>query len=381
MLELTIVKGIDIPIGDFKTSDAYVKVYGITNSSTFYFGKTKCAYWTLTPQWNQTILIPAVCSSRILLEMFDYDILSQDDYLGKIEIPISKLEPFGKEKAFKLTTIEITKKIPSIVIKCSKQNYNLQQFSSFSKQSIEYLIAFHEAPTKQPFLRFRELNENNEALSINRNVSENGTIVTQDSYSHSYNISIDRLYQSKGKIQFYLESYGKEQILKWSENKGIKTKLVIIGIPKTTAEIKTNDGIMAIIMEKPNQLPFLFMKPHKMSSQYLYKCDDSPRAFIVDKISEEYESIYTKFEKRIYGLDENSDFRSVYNDLSQLIAKIASNSTDQDSIMHMKDVSHLCDAFIEQIDQHKKTKEFKYEKECLLRAKLLITPTFYGPKQ
>ena len=36
---------------------------------------------------------------------------------------------------------------------------------------------------------------------------------------------------------------------------------------------------------------------------------------------------------------------------------------------------------IEQIDQHKKTKEFKYEKECLLRAKLLITPTFYGPKQ
>ena len=376
MLKVTIVKAQDIPIGDVHTSDPYVKIYGITNTATFYFGKTKIAYITLNPHWNDVFYIPSVCANRLLFELHDYDFLSPDDYLGKVEISASSLysetkdkvsKTFDIEKPYPISTTQIQPKIPTITIRISNVEYDLNQLPIYNKQKFDYLIAFHKSNSKNPILQVRELDPSNKEVVKHNNVLPNGQIITSHSISDSYIIKLNKLNQTMDRLQFYLSSYkGKVSS---------ETTLVFLGLPKLTKETKTNDNIVAYVMD-PQHYPFLFLEC-PMTSKILYNWDDSKKELIKQQITEEYETKYTMLEKQIYKIELNSSIDEIleaYQSLQTFTSEICSDTLSQNSIAHRDEVSHLCDVLLMKIYRHTHKDDLKDEMDNLLRAKILINP-------
>ena len=93
-LRLKIISGhnltnADVGIGN--KSDPYVKIHAPNHS--FIPKKTKIKKNTLNPKWNEEFLIkvsPGV-EQKILLEVFDYDHLTSDDFLGKVELNLDNM--------------------------------------------------------------------------------------------------------------------------------------------------------------------------------------------------------------------------------------------------------------------------------------------------
>ena len=93
-LRLKIISGHNLPnadVGIGNKSDPYVKIHAPNHS--FIPKKTKIKKNTLNPKWNEEFLIkvsPGV-EQKILLEVFDYDHLTSDDFLGKVELNLDNM--------------------------------------------------------------------------------------------------------------------------------------------------------------------------------------------------------------------------------------------------------------------------------------------------
>ena len=93
-LRLKIISGHNLPnadVGFGNKSDPYVKIHAPNHA--FIPKKTKIKKNTLNPKWDEEFLIkvsPGV-EQKILLEVFDYDHLTSDDFLGKVELNLDNM--------------------------------------------------------------------------------------------------------------------------------------------------------------------------------------------------------------------------------------------------------------------------------------------------
>jgi len=112
VLDVSIIKGVDLVAKDKHwlsrkktTSDPYVKAY----YGNKYLGKTQTIDKTLNPIWNWKvrITVPADDASRarqgytdmshIRLHIFDKDIMSEDDFMGEVLVPVCGNDPLTEE--------------------------------------------------------------------------------------------------------------------------------------------------------------------------------------------------------------------------------------------------------------------------------------------
>ena len=72
------------------TSDPYVKV----KINQKYIHKTKIVFRDLCPTWNESFEIPFLDDiyTDLVFKVYDFDRLSQDDYMGEAKIDLSALE-------------------------------------------------------------------------------------------------------------------------------------------------------------------------------------------------------------------------------------------------------------------------------------------------
>ena len=72
------------------TSDPYVKV----KINQKYIHKTKIVFRDLCPTWNESLEIPFLDDiyTDLVFKVYDFDRLSQDDYMGEAKIDLSALE-------------------------------------------------------------------------------------------------------------------------------------------------------------------------------------------------------------------------------------------------------------------------------------------------
>ena len=91
-LRLKIISGHNLPnadVGFGNKSDPYVKIHAPNHSPK----KTKTKKNTLNPKWDEEFIIkvsPGI-EQKILLEVFDYDHLTSDDFLGKVELNLDNM--------------------------------------------------------------------------------------------------------------------------------------------------------------------------------------------------------------------------------------------------------------------------------------------------
>jgi len=119
VMEITILSGSNLIAKDKNfftrkklTSDAYAMLY----FGSRYVGKTEVIPKTLNPNWNHTFELQISVSdlkqaergckdcANLTLHIFDKDILSTDDYMGEVTVPMPldiayRDEPFTKELA------------------------------------------------------------------------------------------------------------------------------------------------------------------------------------------------------------------------------------------------------------------------------------------
>lgn len=77
------------------TSDPYVTV-----ACGAYKFKSKTHYKTLSPKFSYSVSLPVydAAHQRVQLELFDEDLLTHDDFLGKLSLPVAKLLDWGKSR-------------------------------------------------------------------------------------------------------------------------------------------------------------------------------------------------------------------------------------------------------------------------------------------
>ena len=93
LLRLRVIRGITLAKKDiFGASDPYVKVTTINQNddTVTCVAQTRTKKRTLNPLWEEEFLF-AVSSSRckVLLEVFDENRLTRDDFLGTVELPLT----------------------------------------------------------------------------------------------------------------------------------------------------------------------------------------------------------------------------------------------------------------------------------------------------
>ncbi|CCG84874.1 protein of unknown function [Taphrina deformans PYCC 5710] len=98
-IRVTVVSGNNLCAADRgNKSDPYAKFYLSTQKDHVY--KTETIKKTLNPQWNETFEQPI--SSRLdnifRVEVFDWDALDTDDFLGSAEIPLQSLTPLTQQQ-------------------------------------------------------------------------------------------------------------------------------------------------------------------------------------------------------------------------------------------------------------------------------------------
>ena len=89
-----IIEAINLPAVDSNgKSDPYIKIYSISENK-YKIGRTKTIKKTLDPVWNEFFFFNGLRTDELYFELFDYDFLSSDDYLGKCSLKISE-QPFN----------------------------------------------------------------------------------------------------------------------------------------------------------------------------------------------------------------------------------------------------------------------------------------------
>jgi hypothetical protein len=88
-LLLTILRGYDLPIGDLTTSDPFV----VIKLNGKLIGQTKVIYANhRTPEWNEGFFCPVQhVGQKVLLEVFDEDLVTAPDLLGTVTINLRDL--------------------------------------------------------------------------------------------------------------------------------------------------------------------------------------------------------------------------------------------------------------------------------------------------
>ena len=390
VLGIEFIKATNLPIADIKTSDPYVKLYGKTNRSIYYFGKTKIIKKNLNPQWNEKLYFPAACSSSILIEIYDYDFARSDDFLAKIEIPINelyqKLVPISDEK-ISYTTQELQYDLISFETVYNRKIY----FKAFIPRTTDFdlqtdsrkcdlCIAYLLAPFTHPLLKLIEINDNNEYCQTSKFTYENGIVKTpfKESFSKSYCISLSRSHTEDSELsrrfQFYLESY-QRTTFKALPN----CYITFIGIPTIKKSELTFDSGPAIDMSNKKNWPYYIEKHHSMFGNG----DLSFNAiftFTGNSINSEtysgFYSIYTQIEKDIENATSDQIPR-LYKQINQLVGYIYSNPTREDVIFHREDTANLCQKLVDTIENFQ-TLSYNHEKMCLKRTQYILRTEFTG---
>ena len=84
LLQLTIVRGVNLKVADYFTSDPYIVVYGADKE----LGRTKVIYETLNPVWEESfdILVFDKATQEVKLKIFDFDLIGIHDDMGYCNI-------------------------------------------------------------------------------------------------------------------------------------------------------------------------------------------------------------------------------------------------------------------------------------------------------
>ena len=388
MLSIRIVEAKNLPIGDIKSSDPYVKVFGITNYGLFYFGKTDYKDSTLCPKWNQEIYFPAVCAEKLLLEIYDYNFFFADDYLAKVEIPITKLfegedeeevdynkKPTGfikftrKNDQYGTSLLELP--IQTIQASTQERTITVQGLIPIEKnleqkkgQNIDRCIVYHEAKTFYPKLKVRELDQYNNPLDTSKYNYYNGLIRTRKSFSSSFLINLNRLQSNEEKLQFYLECFQDSKFPDGTDE--TKSYLTFVGLPNAKSKELTYDGILTQDITK--SMPFFMETPDPVMSARNIFCYVG-RVWHMDKAGTPYESRYTKLEREIRSASKDQ-YNYIYKQLSQLVGSVFSNLHTNDAQQHRADLALLCEQLYNKLVFEKE--DFKHEIKSLIRTKMIL---------
>lgn len=90
LLQLTVIKGVNLQVCDMFTSDPYVVISVNDNE----IGKTQVVYETLNPVWNESfdVLVFDKSTQKIQLKIFDWDLVGVHDNMGYCIIETEYIE-------------------------------------------------------------------------------------------------------------------------------------------------------------------------------------------------------------------------------------------------------------------------------------------------
>jgi hypothetical protein len=88
-MNLTVVKACDLPAADRGgTSDPFVQIKLAKHKV-----RTKTIKKTLNPEWNENYeMKDLLLTDKMVVTVWDYDVIGKNDLLGQVEIPLSKIE-------------------------------------------------------------------------------------------------------------------------------------------------------------------------------------------------------------------------------------------------------------------------------------------------
>ena len=111
MIDVYIISAENLPSADLNgKSDPFVNIKGVSEKKTYFFHKTDIIFKTLDPVWDSDCTkpyqVPFVCCSELVFDIYDYDKIGFNDYLGTARL---KLTTSNNGQKVKLP-IEVKKK-------------------------------------------------------------------------------------------------------------------------------------------------------------------------------------------------------------------------------------------------------------------------------
>lgn len=357
MLKVSIKNAKNLPIGDIRTSDPFVLLYGISGAGTYLFDKTFFVPNTLNPDWENykrgseegwVFYVPACLCESLLFEVYDHDYLSTDDFLTKTEIRVHDLK-FNEDMTLPLYPSPLPNKKTTLTILVNRYEDvpdPLRDVSlpfAIDTSEFERIIAFLEVPNakENPILKARVVNESYEVVP-EKTVHMTGVVANHHSFTRAYSVKDQKLTSHGDSIEFYLENFS--SVVLNEENSAI---FFIVGIRRmmVAKQCKTYVGNSAHILAKKPEPRVSIIYSRKLTEKTIpiILSGDSEK-IVIRELRNPKLSYLAELEDRIYAIKDGDkeEFLKCMDALNKAIGKIKSQPTNQDINERKRYLAALC---------------------------------------
>lgn len=103
VLQLSIIRAVNIPVGDTKSSDPFIKIYQVFGEKEIKVARTSVIKEQLNPTWNETFTLSGLRGMCFILKLYDQDKVGHDDFLASVKFSASSpLFPLEQEVTLRM---------------------------------------------------------------------------------------------------------------------------------------------------------------------------------------------------------------------------------------------------------------------------------------
>ena len=315
MLDLYIEKATNLGIRDINGfSDPYVKIYSKICGKTYKVGQTKIIMKNLNPVWDEVFHFPSIIAESLLFEIFDYDALKADDFIGNAELSIKDAK-IGEEMVLPVKNVDKLDSTLTIKIVISQSECKIvDSMKSLSKVVCSLKTNGKNVTLHRPFFRVKLFDsELSEELPRDPVIRPFGVVATFGGLTYSYLIDLDKI--STKRVKFYLENIDEKSEFGIVELSTLpkSSKTEKMWNTDKAIDLTANEATQSITIQTGSVIAF-------RRGSCSFTMDNN--SLNISLLNEEYTSPFTEIQTALVDLQKDPEAKGVKDSISAMFEKL-----------------------------------------------------------